>query len=453
MAQIILIESNQTLKDLLTLNLVTYTGAEVIPRESAKEAIELMDILPNIDLVICPVKTGAEKTAEILGTYLMGNDNGCGLIVLGDGLPANLSDSAVNISNGQNWEKVVESSLKILGISEEHLRKKIQPDYLPVPIHYFYSISSTCCDVFIRLKKGPDTYQYIKRLHQGDNFTKKTIDRYITQGLSHLHIPKDFQKNFTNFVSDQLVEKLNNFEGTEEEHIELIGNSYDVAIQEIKKMGFNGATIQLTESIIDGMIETAKNSPDMSPLLHKVINSKSGYLYQNGHMASIVASECLKKLGLDKPELHEKMAYAAFFHDISLCDNEELAKITSYEDLEASELDEEHWDMAFNHALESSLILAKHTEAPEGAADIIKHHHGSLNGKGYSTTGANKIPRLSKIFLVSCEFSSELLAYKEHGGPPRPIIKNLFQKFQDEEIAKVIHVLELTLKKKAKKPA
>jgi hypothetical protein len=318
MAQIILIESNQTLKDLLTLNLVTYTGAEVIPRESAKEAIELMDILPNIDLVICPVKTGAEKTAEILGTYLMGNDNGCGLIVLGDGLPANLSDSAVNISNGQNWEKVVESSLKILGISEEHLRKKIQPDYLPVPIHYFYSISSTCCDVFIRLKKGPDTYQYIKRLHQGDNFTKKTIDRYITQGLSHLHIPKDFQKNFTNFVSDQLVEKLNNFEGTEEEHIELIGNSYDVAIQEIKKMGFNGATIQLTESIIDGMIETAKNSPDMSPLLHKVINSKSGYLYQNGHMASIVASECLKKLGLDKPELHEKMAYAAFFM-ISLC--------------------------------------------------------------------------------------------------------------------------------------
>lgn len=450
MAQIILIETNQTLKDLLTLNLVTYTGSEVIPRDSAKEAIELMDILPNIDLIICSAKTGNEKTAEMIGSYLLENGRESGIIVLGEGFPETIRDMAVSIPDSSDWEKVVESSLKVLGINEESLRKKAQPDYIPIPIHYFYSITSTCCDVFIRLKKGPDSYQYIKRLHQGDNFNKKTIDRYMSQGLSHLHIPKDFQKNFTNYVSDQLVERLANFEGTEEEHIDLIGNSFEVAIQEIQNMGFNGATIQLTESIINAMIDSANKNPDMSPLLHKVINSKTGYLYQNGHMASIVASECLKKLGLDKPELHEKMAYAAFFHDITLCDHEELAKITSYEDLEAMSLDEELWELAFNHALDASLMLGNNPEAPEGVGDIIKHHHGSINGKGYSTTGAVKLPRLSKIFLIACEFSSELLAYKETGGPPRPIIKNLYQKFPDEEIAKVIHVLELTLKKKAK---
>lgn len=449
MAQIILIENNQTLKDLLTLNLVTYTGAEVIPRNNAQDAIELMDILPNIDLVICPVIEGTEKTAELIGNYLQNSEGECGLLVLGLGLPESLKDIAVNVTNGQDWEKVVESALRMLGISDEQLREKVKPDYLPVPIHYFYSITSTCCDVFIKLKKGPDNFQYIKRLHQGDNFNKQTIDRYITQGLTQLHIPKDFQKNFTNFVSDQLVEKLNNFNGDTKEHVNLLGNSFDVAIQEIKNMGFNGATIQLTESIINGMIESAKKSPDMSTLLHKVINSTSGYLYQNGHMSSIVASECLKKLGLDKPELHEKMAYAGFFHDISLCDHEELAKITSYEDLESKELPEIEWDLAFNHALESSLILGKHNEAPEGVKEIIKHHHGSTNGKGYSTTGANKLSRMAKIFLVSNEFASELLLYKETGGPPRPIIKNLYDKYEDEEIRKVIHVLELTLKKKA----
>ena len=70
MGQIVLIEDNPSLNELLSINLSTYVGVEVIPRPNAEEAIALLRILPNIDLIICKHKVGEEDTAKKIVEFI-----------------------------------------------------------------------------------------------------------------------------------------------------------------------------------------------------------------------------------------------------------------------------------------------------------------------------------------------------------------------------------------------
>ncbi len=446
MAQVILIEDNKTLNDLISINLTTYLGLDVIQRKDAQDALSLLSILPNIDLIITTKKVADEPTSEILSHHINSNKLDTGLIILGSD-QAQKNDFTVSIPDPKNWEQVIHASAKILGINEDVLAKKAVPDYIPVPVRYFLNLDSSNCDVFIRIKKSPTEYQFVKRIHNGDSFSKDSIKHYLDQGLENFHIAKENYKNFTIFLSNRLVEKMDspNLEITQ--RIQLMGESYDVAIGEISKFGFNSETIQLTESIIANMIKTFEKSPEMSNLLHKVVNSHTGLLYQRCHMTSVVASEIIKNLKFNDRLAFEKIAYASFFHDIMLADKEELTKINSFDDLEKAHLNENDWDLVLNHAMDASILIRKHPEAPLGVDEIIKHHHGSLNGKGFSSA-IEKLPNLSKIFIIAHNFVFELLRFKEYGGKAKPITDELYKRYPHPDVVVIIKALEKTLKKK-----
>lgn len=448
MAQVILIEDNKTLNDLISVNLTTYLGVDLIQRKNAQEALNLLSILPNVDLIITTVKIQDELTSEILSHYILSNKLETGLIVLGTDQKSK-NDFTINIVNPKDWEQVIHASAKVLGINENVLAKKAVPDYIAVPVRYFLNLDNVNCDVFIRIKKSPTEYQFVKRIHNGDTFSKESIKRYLEQGLENFHVSKESYKNFTIFLSNRLVDKIDSPNMDVTQKIQVMGESYDIAIKEISKLGFNSETIQLAEAIIQNMVKNFEKSPEMSNLLHKVINSQTGLLFQRCHMTSVVASEMVKNLKYNEPGAYDKIAYASFFHDIMLADREELTKINSFEELEKANLNEEDWDIVFNHAMEASILMRRHPEAPSGADEIIKHHHGASNGKGFSNA-IDKLPDLSKIFIVAHHFVLELVRFKETGGDPKPVTEELYKRYPSTEMAVIIKALEHTLKKKTK---
>ncbi|WP_372654712.1 hypothetical protein [Halobacteriovorax sp.] len=451
MSQVILIEENENLRDLLAINLKTYVGSEVIPRSTASEAIDLLNILPNVDLIITQARVDDEQTANILLQYIKDNNSDVSIIVNGQFDHVD-EEKLIVIQEEKDWETIISTSAQVLGVSIESLEKRVLPEFIPIEIRYFLPLDSSCCDVFIRIKKTATEYQFVKRIHAGDRYSRQLIDKYRDQGLIYFYIPKEYQNNFTNYVSDHLSQKLDedNFKNIDQK-IEVISQSYDIALNEIKNLGFNSATIQLTDSIIKSMISASKNLPEVNSVLHKVINSKSGYLYQHGHMTSIVANEIAKNLGINQELVTLRLAYASFFKDITFVDNESLAKISTFEELESSSVSEEDWDLVFNHALDGALLIRKHPEAPIDVDTIIKNHHGTTNGKGFSINNMPKLPLESKIFIIACEFVRELLDFKERGGKPHPIVDQLYKRYSSPEMIKVIKALEKTLRSKVVK--
>ena len=447
MSQIILIEKRKALYDLIEINLSTHLGAEVIPRETSSEALSLLSILPSIDLIICHNATKEDETAKTIFNFLQEKKMEIDMIVLGK-VSEELKMHVMEVADPKAWEKVISLAANALGFEQSDFIQKKMPDYVPIPIKYFLTINSCCCDVFLRIKKGPGEYQYMKRIRQGDNFSKKEVLRYQDQKLTHFYIPKEFRKNFTMAVSNELVNKLEKFEGRLSEQIELISSCFDVASKEILSMGFTQATIQLTEAIIGSIIDTIEANPGMSKLLQKVINSKTSYLYQSGHMKAIVSSEILNQLGDNNPKHHEALAYASFFHDITLVDHEELAKIESFEQLESYVLEDELYDLVFSHASKASKLIKEHETTPEETAEIILHHHGSINGKGFSTNNSKDFSHLSNIFIVASHFVCELIHFKTTGGTPKPIIEELYKTYPIPIMIKIIKALEEILKRK-----
>jgi hypothetical protein len=132
-----------------------------------------------------------------------------------------------------------------------------------------------------------------------------------------------------------------------------------------------------------------------------------------------------------------------------LADKEELSRINSFDELEKANLNEDQWDMVFNHAMEASILIRKYPEAPNGTDEIIKNHHGATNGKGFSNT-VDKLSELSKIFIVAHHFVLELVNFKENGGQPKSVTEELFKRYPGPEMTIIIKALEHTLKKKAK---
>jgi response regulator RpfG family c-di-GMP phosphodiesterase len=142
----------------------------------------------------------------------------------------------------------------------------------------------------------------------------------------------------------------------------------------------------------------------------------------------------------------KRLAYAAFFHDITLTENEDLARIRTYEFLEKSELNEKDWDLVFNHAMEAASLVKSNPEVLSGVENIIKSHHGAVNGKGFATNSYAKLDTLSQVFIVCEEFVGFLIDYKEKKTEMTPLIDELRKKYPGPEMGDVIKALETMLK-------
>lgn len=444
--QILLINSKKTTKELLTINIKSFLGVDVISRTSAVEGIELLNLLPEIDLIITQESKDNEQTAQMIEKHVQEQKSNIPIIVLSSNKNENNWSNLYYIKEN-DWELVIKESARILGLSENILRNQNKSDYVEIPVEYFLNIDSSSCDVYIRITKDKDDFQFIKRIHAGDTYSKVVIQRYIEQGLKYFFVTGDKFEIFSISLSNQLVKKLNQ-EMNSDEDIELLGNAFDVATKEILGQGFNSSTIQLTEAIVKSVIDSYKTFPNVSVLLRKVLNSKTGYIYQHAHLCTIVASEICANLNLNSKNQIDKFALASVFKDISLVDDESLAEISTAEELEACNLSEDKWEQVFNHALAATTLVRNFPEAPLDVDNIIKHHHTSQNGKGFQSEDSyQKLDFDSLLFAITVEFVNELLRFKKHGGEPRPLIQELNKKYTTDDAIKIIKALEKSLKK------
>jgi hypothetical protein len=448
MAQVILMHENKTLRDLLALNLQTFAGAEVIVRENAIEAMALLDILPQIQLIVSSKQIGKEETIKELALYLRDRQMSTPLIVMGKMDPA-LAPEAVVIEDPMNWEMALSKVSTLLGVTIESLSKKVRPDYIAIDALYFYEIDHTPCDVYIKIKKSVGEFHYVKRLHAGDNFNGETIERYLEGGLKQFHIPKETHTDFVTYVSNILVAKLERDDLPIEMQITATAAGFSLAHQEISRLGLSSSTIQLAEAVIGSMIKTIERSPEVGPLLTRILNGTNKYVYQLSHMTSALALEILKAKKIDTEINREKMVYASFFCDLALIDRDDWCRINTFQELDQAGLKEGQWEKVFGHALDGAIFVRKYRELPLGVDTIIKEHHGATHGKGFSVTSFSDIDPLSRIYFICEQVARSLLKYSEAREQKLPVLDQVRNHVNNHpEMLEIISVLQKSFQQK-----
>lgn len=456
MAQVILIEPNQTIANLITINLTNSLLVDVIPRESSLDTIDLLKILPKVDLIVTASEVEGEKTAEKLIDFLTDRNIETPVLAIGP-LDSKYIELCSHFEKFTSWKEVIEVAAVQLGVDFKKISEHIRPEFIAQPIAFFKSITSSCCDIHIRIKKGPGDFQFVKRFSAKDTFTKDVIEKYISQGLTHFYIPLADQERFTTFFSNSLIDNMekefNDDKTTIGRRVEIAGEAYDHAMAQLNEVGFNQSTINLADSIITGIEQNCDKVPKVGVLLSKILSSKSSLLYQKAHITSSIAIEALKSFIVNDPEKLNNsiriLTCAAFFNDIGLIENEELSVISNKEELDILDPSEDELKLINNHAAAASKIVSEFPENTVELQTIIKEHHGHIDGTELCSSPANEISGLSKIFVIAEDFARHILHYKEDKtSAPTSITSALYDKYKQPDYNAVITGIETQLNKK-----
>src|SRR6476469_7464368 len=126
MSQTILIETNEDLKKIFSLNLNTFVGTDVILRTGAEDTLALLKILPQISLVITRAKIGTEETAVKIHQHLKNEGLETHMIILGE--CPQLAGQVLTLQEPVSWEILIRQAAQYLGVSLQDISHRVKPD-------------------------------------------------------------------------------------------------------------------------------------------------------------------------------------------------------------------------------------------------------------------------------------------------------------------------------------
>ena len=424
MTQILLIEGDETLRKILKLNLIKMIGSDVIEMNSSKEAIDLLKILPEMDLIICREVIKNDKTGLNLTEYLTLQKSTTPLLIIGNKISA--YDYLFVIEANAQWKNIVEKATTLLNMGSTNPVQGL-PEYVPVSIYYFMNINTLIsgCDVFIRVKKNDNEFQYVKRLHANDHFSREDILRYQEGGLNDFFIAKENFTHFVNFVTADLIKKLGDPQITGTKRITLSSDAFRVTQERINSIGIDDHTIYLVEESVASMTTLLKEQNALATFLKSLKANECSYAYAHSYLCCLILHKIISNFDWQSPQIRDKLAYIAYFHDIAL-NGSHLTEINNLNNFNNAKLNDEERKRIENHALESAKIVSKFDKIPQGVDTIIKEHHGSKSGVGFVDSYSATLMPLSMMFIVTENFVDELL--KIDGNPTADNMKAIFTK-------------------------
>lgn len=437
MSQTILIEPNEELRNIFKLNLATYTGTDIADRENATDTIDLLKILPSIDLIITKAEIDGEKTAVEISRFLKQHKMDIPIIILGDS--KELSGEYLTLAEPTSWEILVKHAGKMLGVTEESVSKKVKPNYIPISINYFFEIDHTPCDVFIRIKNSNFEYKFVKRLHEQDSFTEEDIKKYIKQGLKDFYIPRDYQQYFVTFVTNAIINRLET-DLPLEDRLTTNSRAYDIVREHVQKIGFSTDISELADSNIKSMIEAIKQAPKFANLLRLLFSSKISYAYQKAHLVCVFGNFIVSKQSWYEERHLSILTYLSFFADITLKSTKQM-QINSEEELNRSGLSDDERMKVLTHAKDASELLSDFPSTSDYLELVVMQHQGMEDGVGFATEPSTELHPISRVFLVSDAFVKIML---DPDGPKnkKDILTILYMQFSSPGYHKIIKVLE-----------
>lgn len=438
MSQTILIENNEDLKKIFSLNLNTFVGTDVVLRTGADDAIALLKILPQISLLITRAKVGGDETAVKIHQFMKNEGLGTTMIILGE--CPQLADQVLCLQEPVSWEILIRQAAQALGVSLQDISQRVKPDYLPIGLHFFRDIEKTPCDVYIRIKKGPHEYQFVKRIHSKDTFDVETIKKYEEQGLKEFFVSKDYIQYFTTFVTNALVQKLEREDLTLEERIMTTAHGHEIVRDSLINIGFDSSVMDLADASISSMIKSVKNSPQIANLLKFLFSNKISYAYQHSHLLALISHYVLSKQSWYRQEHLEILSFVSFFSDVTLRSHQQM-QVGSMRDLWEANLTDEERAQTMNHAKDAVTLLSDHPHADEYIKTVLLQSHGKLDGVGFEDNPSEDLHPLSKVFIISDNFIKILL------NPAMPktkkdILPILYERFTNPSYQKIIKALE-----------
>lgn len=401
----IVIHDEKKVGDLFVTGLQHEFGGKLYGVESADEAIRTLDEIDfKVNGIISKNKIKEEKTSYKVLKYLKKNGYNIPVIVLGAFKPIEDVGAYNAITHNFSIEEIYEILRKENKLSESFLEKDQLPDYVQIPIHYFFSATEATTDVFIKVKQ-PDRDRYLKRIHKGDLLDKESFLRYNEKfGLNFLCVPKDERRSLLNNIIKQVLHRLQDKELSQGERTEILSDAFDIGHDVITEEGYTEQNAEIVAQTIDALRETVKSNKKVSNLLGQLLSSKGSYKFKRTQLMIDISARVLPKMEWastvkeDDPTF-QKVLYYSYFHDIFLKEDKHLKIHFDYQFKDANLTNSER-QLVETHAQKAGEIVNEFPALPIGLGQLIACHHGTASGLGFAQAYSNSLPMITKFLIV-----------------------------------------------------
>jgi len=423
----LLVESNPMIESFYMLNLATWLGLDIVAKKKAEFAIKLLEAQPDtVKLIIVRAVIDKEESAKMILDFLASRGLKIPVIEIGPG--KEVPGCFAHVPNSLQLKILIQSSAKALNITAKDMSAKVVPDFFPIPIVYFKVIKRSVCQVFSQNLEDPKKFDL--RIQKLQEFDEKFISGMIEEGVTHLFVNK----------LDRL-EFVETKDLSPDEAVSAADKSLELLSKKLVTIGVNEETIKLAKANMDVMRKNVKASPKMAKLLERLLANKTSYLFKHTQILTYVCLHIIKNIDWGNAEQEEKISFIAFFHDIVL-ENDKQAQIKSTLDLKKADFEIAERTLVEKHAQMAAEFASKFPHAPMGSDQIIRQHHGTLNGIGFSEHYGNNVSPVAVVFIVAEEFTRIILKYENGPFDRQEMLRELKEEFPTSRFQKVIEILQ-----------
>lgn len=449
--KILLIEPNESVGEIIIKSLQRAFDADIIFHQTALPGVQRIKNGETFSLIL--VRNQTEESPDIpvepIAAHFLNIIYDLSLktplIVIGE-FEHTFKQYAL-VSDRLRIEEINRLVLRALNLKREDFEHLKLPDYVSFPVKHFYLMSTSPCDVYIKLvKKNGD--EFVKRLNCGESFSKPDLKKYEELGLLEFFI---LRSEYEVFMNGLFVQTLNNLKvkRTLAENIEALGDSFVIGTDIMRELGITPGCLAMVDQTIHMMKSQIQKADKLGMLLKKLLDDKMSYPYRHSYLICALSYSLLPKMewgsGDQQNILLEKICMVSYFHDIYL-EEERMITITDNASLKNGGFTSREIDLLNNHANRAALLLQSYPKLPHGVDTIIKQHHGVSNGVGYADTLTSAISPMAIFFMVVEDFATNILAIPEPpenlGSSMREALKPLKEKYQLPSYRKVVAEIE-----------
>lgn len=430
-------------RKILELQLTGLIGESVFSKSSLAEADSALQLFGEQSCFILCSSAALEQANE-LPEWLVHHKSQHQVLVIGKSEKSKEIPDVTVLENIGDWNDVVKA---VMNKMEHNQIKHQSGNYDPVPASMLKFLGRAPCDLFLAFHRGSSDERFIKRVHQGDQYTESMIQKYVDQGLNYLYVYKEDLP----LIQDQLVLALKDYFRREnsEGEFEFLGASFDFATSFVDSIGVKSkAAIPVIQSVIGELATSFVTSDDeVSKKILAILKSRSRLAYKCSHILGVIALQMLKETTWSNTEIEKKIATAAFFHDLTL-QKDDWIFITGQGRLDKLEITDEERTNIMEHAQRGAHLVSELKELPIGTDTLILHHHGSRNGIGFPERWDSEVNQVEAVFIIAEDFALTMLGHYLNGEncSAHDTIADLAVKYESKEALQTIELLKNSLR-------
>lgn len=415
-SQIIAYTDRIEFKTLLDIQCKGITGIAPVVKDNTEDFTSFLNLLGEIDILIIDQPKTKKDYSFLLQAVQDKEDSIKNIILISD---ESLKTTRSLVFPQNQVEKVIEHIRELLSSSESSYKD----GYISVPIDSFLHFKLLPFDLYIKLSAD----KFIKRIHANEDIDENTIRALKEKGVAELFFGRKYNREFSLLLLNNMINKVERDYDTLDQKLRAKSQVFVTTQEIVQSVGLPPRVIEVCESVMDSIsVDVLKGKDKLSTYLTQMKQTDLSFNYRFVELTSFIAVQLVEAHKFHgQPEEIRKIVFAAFFADISLSDPSQI-ECRSNDSLK--DLWPEDQKVILEHALKSSQVVSKYKNAPLGADEIIKQHHGSVTGVGLGKISDQILP-LSRCLMASQEIALGLL--KNEGTSPGKVVEDLIQKFEN----------------------